>query len=389
MKSVNNGAITVFSFDWEEVNASVFKNAQIYALKKSGKNLNKIAVLVPENFAYLYKDADIVFTISKKTLKNFGIDEYRNVLEYTPQKDNIFVHRMNRLVSFLIKFFNDGYLNKIIGTFYQSSRQKKFYIQNGLEKLLVDKVTKGNSNAKYHRTNDFYDIAKDIYYTYDIEKHFIRQFNYLFNMINDKNLYNADFDIKILKEYPEVEQYYMHKGKKILLRTRNFKRKATAHNSKEKILYSLISELLKQDEDLMVLNLGLPILKLNINNSRYIEIDHNMSFSSELSLCQESNFCIMTAEAGLFTAYAASNINIVQYDNEWIPLNSNDFWSPEETPVELFEARRNIGMRDLDIRSDLVTGNYSEIADKIIRQCNEVNKTKIVKYEDDIEVIEL
>jgi len=101
------------------------------------------------------------------------------------------------------------------------------------------------------------------------------------------------------------------------------------------------------------------LLELDIKNSdRYFEVDHELTFSEELFLCQMADLNIMTAEAGLFTAFAACNIRIVQIDNEW----SSDHLS---SPIELFEARKKIGILDIDIRRELKQQNYF-LASKII-----------------------
>jgi hypothetical protein len=100
----------------------------------------------------------------------------------------------------------------------------------------------------------------------------------------------------------------------VLLGTRNFKQKAITHNSKVSFLKHLIEELLK--EGFCILNLGTPAMPLDINNNDYYEVSHNMPIDDKCLICGAATACIMTAEAGLFTAFAATNLSLIQYDGE-------------------------------------------------------------------------
>jgi hypothetical protein len=89
-------------------------------------------------------------------------------------------------------------------------------------------------------------------------------------------------------------------------------------------------------ESFCILNLGNPAMPLDIYD--YYEVSHNMSISDEFLICGAATACIMTAEAGLFTAFAASNLSLIQYDDEW---------SVSCVDVSLFDARIKAGLQDL------------------------------------------
>ena len=82
-------------------------------------------------------------------------------------------------------------------------------------------------------------------------------------------------------------------------------------------------------------------MPLDIHNNDYYEVSHNMPIDDELLICGAATACIMTAEAGLFTAFAATNLSLIQYDDEW---------SVSCVDVSLFDARIKAGLQDLDVR---------------------------------------
>jgi len=112
---------------------------------------------------------------------------------------------------------------------------------------------------------------------------------------------------------------------------------------KIQVLNKIVSILLRHG--IVVLNIGVPVLPLEISSSNYYELSHNLNFEEELFLCEEATANLMTAEAGLFVAFAASDINIIQYDEEWSVKHC-------VFPVSLMDARRDIGMNDLNIIDD-------------------------------------
>ena len=153
------------------------------------------------------------------------------------------------------------------------------------------------------------------------------------------------------------------------MRTRNFPVKAVVHNSSPQAFTGLARALLSRGA--LVLNLGCPLLKLNARGEGYCEIDHNLPFELELALCRNADAAAMTGGAGLFTAFAASAINIIQMDEE-----GSELLNP---PVRLMQARSVAGLADLDIRKYIVSGDFEGAANFIIESLKNSSTAPILE----------
>ena len=72
---------TVINFDFEEVNSAVLRNAELHALRKSGKyTKRRFLVIVPYYFAKLFSNADYVGILNKDVCKRFNIDDYKLII---------------------------------------------------------------------------------------------------------------------------------------------------------------------------------------------------------------------------------------------------------------------------------------------------------------------
>ncbi|QTL97715.1 hypothetical protein GM661_06805 [Iocasia frigidifontis] len=320
----------VINFDFGEVNRAVFRNAQIYLYKKNINN-KKITVITLDEFKYLFSNADYLAVINKEW---FNIS-YRTVLEYL------------------------------------DDRQKKYYVDSGLEEKCVNKLHEYLPEFEYIRVNDYFDVSNFQTTKCDLTNWLKLQFNNLKQMILNKSLYMNFIDEESLLAKMQVngiKRYLNYNGPKIIIRTRDFKNKAIVHNSKFPIFYNMAKKLIKKE--IFILNLGCPLLSLNIENELYFEYDHNMTFEEELALCEHANACVMTAEAGLFTGFAASNINIIQIDGEWSEGH-------HLIKVSLFDTRKKIGIEDIDIRRFVTKNNFSGAVDFL---CKKLGNLKRISF---------
>ncbi|QTL97713.1 hypothetical protein GM661_06795 [Iocasia frigidifontis] len=307
----NNSKNIVINFDFNEVNSAVLRNAQIYLYKKNINN-NKIIVITPNKFKYLFSNADYLAVVNPKWVN----DMYPTMLEYL------------------------------------GDRQQKYYVESGLEEKCLKKLSEYFSEFEYIRVYVFFDVSTFQASERNTFKWYKLQFNNLKQMILDKSLYMNFSDEESLLTRIQIDglkKFLQYQGLKIIIRTRNFKNKQVQRNSNFSVLSNLAQEFIKRG--IFVLNLGCPLLSLNIENELYFEYDHSMPFEEELALCEHANACIMTAEAGLFTGFAASNINIIQIDEEWSVLNP-------VVNVNLFETRKKIGIDDIDIRNFLMNNDF-------------------------------
>ena len=270
----------------------------------------------------------------------------------------------------LSKFFGKNFSFYMYKKLYVSPRQRKFFVKNGLEKYCIEKLCTHFDNFKYIRVGSYVNIQNFSVESFNLGKYFNKIFLHLSIMIEDGKLYHSDISKKTLMKFLSQSIITKHQDKylnnfifkdvnikKIILRTRNFKNKAVVHNSKFETFRKLTEKLVAKG--VMVLNIGCPLLNLNIRNNLYCEIDHNLPFEAELKLCQIADTNVMTAEAGLFVGFAASLISITQIDEEWSAKNL-------EKPVYLFKAREKSGLRDIDIRNLLINKQYNLAAEKIM-----------------------
>lgn len=369
----------IINFDFEEVNSAVLRNAQLHAMKKNKKD--KVLVIVPNTFRNLFSNADCLAVITNELCLEYGIDDYHKVLnddgDDTGKPKQRFLNKLkcknNKLLQAIIRILPQSFnaLSVYLYThFFINHRVMKYYVKNGLEKYCLQRLHEYRvEEKKYYRVGNFFDLAKNSVGKFDLGEYLNKNFHYVHEMIKDGNLYNStavlDDILSLLSmsceqcnDYVDFfEKFIKSEKRKVVIRTRNFAQKATVHNSSYEKFFNLAQELVKGD--VLVLNLGCPLLRLGITNENYCEIDHRLEFSLELALCQSADTCIMTAEAGLFVAFAASAISIVQIDNEW----SVDHSKPA---ISLFEARRHLGMADLDVRELLNAKKYAAAADYIL-----------------------
>lgn len=370
----------IINFDFEEVNSAVLRNAQLHVMKKNKKC--KVMVIVPYKFMNLFSNADCLAIITHELCREYGIDDYHNVLnddgDDTGKPKQKFINKLkcknNKLLQSIIMMFPQSFNDfkaYLYTHFFISHRIMKYYVKIGLEDYCLKKLHDeyGIEKNKYYRVGNFFDLAQFSVEKFDLGEYLNKNFQYVFEMIKDGNLYNSNIaPDKILsllalsfEQWNDFlgffEKFITSSNKKIIIRTRNFSKKATVHNSSHEKFFNLAQELIKRD--VLVLNLGCPLLRLGITNENYCEIDHRLEFSLELALCQNANVCIMTAEAGLFVAFAASAISIVQIDNEWSMTHS-------VPAISLFEARKHSGLADLDVREILNAKKYAAAADCIL-----------------------
>lgn len=113
---------------------------------------------------------------------------------------------------------------------------------------------------------------------------------------------------------------------RVAVRTRNFKNKATAHNSDFSQTLEIVNQIL--DTNALVTNYGAPPLSLLdiIDDERYSE-KFLPSIDDELHSIKDK--VVLRADAGLFVLYACTNLQLCTITSEW-----SDFLG-----IKLMEAR--------------------------------------------------
>lgn len=333
-----NSSKILINFGFEEVNEAVFRNAQIWRYKKVLLGREEIIVLVPEVFSSLYYHADKIITFKPRGCASYGeisdVFQSKQVLRWYELLRRIHVNLCR--ISLLRRF---SYY-----CFQRSPRQEFFYIKNHLQRDLL-KICKGMFRKfKYIRMSDYYDLSLMGPTTPSLPEWHKTNHEYIHQMISTGGIYRIRRHSKTLAR------------PKIVLRTRNFKNKAVVHNSKKDVLLPLVLELLKFDCE--VVNIGVPHLPLGIEHPNYQEYSHCMSIVEEFELCGNASCAIMTTEAGMFLGFSATDMRIVQYDDEIFERCFN-------MSLSFFQARKEAGLDDLDVRSYVHSSSWSAAAESI------------------------
>jgi hypothetical protein len=181
----------------------------------------------------------------------------------------------------------------------------------------------------------------------DLQNCFQYQFTNLYNLIltgeinfmtsnnNDSiNELESPSEIQIAMDFISERKYT------IFLRTRNIDNSVRFQNTPARELVQLINLLL--NEGVSVINSGVPAFNLGITHENYFEYSHNLPISLEMKIASMATFIMQTAWAGLFTAFATLNKNLITFQNEWSVHNLIE-------PVSLLESRKMIGMKDIPL----------------------------------------
>jgi len=358
MKKQMDPSHILINFDFEEVNAAVLRNAQIWKRGKISLVNRSISVFSPNEFAHLYFHADRVFAF-----KSIKYPAYREILEYIPKgRASLFWELQSRIYTLAQKFSPNNRVRKYIySKLYFTPRQLKYLVASGLQEKILNRIRKicdegGLVDFEYVRVGDYMDCSTFTVVDKHLMKWFQLTFGYLADMIANSDVYVVPKNTSGIQttECTTLGEYFSSTKPKIVISTRTFKQKATIHNSKTATLTPLVETLLERG--FFILNIGTPVMPLDVHNDNYLEVSHSFLIQEEFLVCGAAAACIMTAEAGLFTAFAATNLPLVQYDDEW---------SETHVGVSLFAARRKAGFQDLDIRSEMASREFVKAAELI------------------------
>jgi len=204
------------------------------------------------------------------------------------------------------------------------------------------------SEYVFIRVNTYLYLSGDV--CYDGDRWWRENFLNLYDMISDGKVY------RVKKEPDFGGQPYF------VLRTRNNLNKGgVMYNTDVEFLKPIMLGLLNLG--FRVVNIGSPCRSIDIEHPFYDEYSHFMPIDKEFELCANAVGVILTAKAGLFTAFAATDLTLIQYDDEW----------SDSYGVKLFDARSNAGILDLDIRGSIksnVSSAVNQMAELYRLKCN-------------------
>lgn len=130
----------------------------------------------------------------------------------------------------------------------------------------------------------------------------------------------------------------------LVLRSRNYPKKAVVHNTKEALAATVVEVALRRGYD--VINIGSPALPLGIKDPGYSEISNELDLDTELGVLSGLPIACQT-DAGLFALIACLDSPICALSEEWSVTSFPD------DPISLLAARqlRQPGTPDLGFPS--------------------------------------
>jgi hypothetical protein len=330
----------------------------------------KFAVYSPGEFIGCYFHAQEIHEIHSVNFDNYSsVSNYS--LKYFSKSDPS---------SWLRSQYSEYLLNNILHTIPRQFfhmlpaylkadyKARKFLFKTGIYKN-IKQIAQLNHN-KFLGTGQYVNLASMEKLDYDIHNFLNIQFKNLRLMILDGALQNSvdreSHTMSWVNSLSQNDEHYLQfesmlnfisdNEKTIYIRTRNIPGSASAHNTNIGMLKSLISTLLQNN--FKVINSGTPTFLLEINNPRYLEISHNLPVVVQQFLASKCLRTVTSAEAGLFTAWAATDIPLITFGQEWSITNL-----PEK--ISLLEARSKLGILDSSIEDGQNTELIRNVFDSI------------------------
>jgi hypothetical protein len=344
---------------------AVFQNAGIYALKKLENS--HVTVHTPKEFAACYFHCDSVVEISRLTYQNYGeVSNYRfrdfKKKELgtwiSPQLPNyIFERIQQRLPS--------NAFHRLPASLRADYKARKYLFQSGIYREIKKREKKQKSH--FLGTSNYLDLSNLETYRCDISEAMFRNFQNLSQMIRDGSVQTIkqieSFSINeptVRNEGENENQQLIKKAEEFInlnsrvayIRTRNIQGQAAVHNTNPKKLRLLIETLLSIGW--AVLNTGTPTFELDIGDSKYLEFHHNLPIGDQFYLASKCDARVMSAESGLFVAWAATELPLVLIGEEWSVKNLR-------SPVSLIESRKLLGIRDQLLDEDFTKAEIISI----------------------------
>lgn len=351
-------------FPFSEVNAAVFQNAAIFLNNK--KTGNQFIVYAPVEFVGCYFHANTVVEI-----KSQSFEPYSKVMNYSLKRFSKSQPKtwwnyqvLNYMHQRILQALPVPMFHFFPGYFRSDYKQRKFLYHSGVYRSL--KLISKKLDHDFLGTGQYKNLATMQRFSFDQADYFTNHFKNLELMITSKGLQNSSsretFTNKWLQslsrsdknylDYLDIENFITKRNKVVFIRTRNILGAASHHNTDIDMLKNLVNELLKNG--CSVVNAGTPTFSLCVKDSHYLEVNHNLPIVVQQSLASQCFKTVTSAEAGLFTAWAASDIPLVTFGEEWSVTNLRD-------KISLLEARSKVGITD----SSIGDGNNIEVLNRI------------------------
>ncbi len=341
-------------FPFSEINAAVFQNAAIFL--RTSSSSDDFHVFCPPEIMSLYFHAKEITPVYPP-----GMENYSEVSNYSLppfRKHDPRTWYSPQILNFLwqksINVFPKNLYSALPESWTADYKMRRFLFRNGLYAKCKAQVGQGVvflGTARHLDLASMKRFQKPGHVPWDV--YFENLFQMIIGQGVSSSLDREKFHLKWLQAREEVRQLdlfhvmqdFIHEHKNVVfLRTRNISGAASVHNTNLSFLSDLVHNLLV--EGFAVLSSGTPPMQLPIDHSRYLEIHHNLPIASQQEIAKKCDYIITSAEAGLFTAWASTDLPLVTFGSEWSISNT-------KKGISLLSARKEIGLSDKSINYGL------------------------------------
>lgn len=354
MNYPKNGLVRrlAISFPFSEINAAVFQNAGIYLHQKVYGN--QIAAYSPQEFLGCYFHANEVHEIVPTTFDNYS--EVSNYRLSTFSRNDFTSWFGAQLPNYLYQTFLSKLSPKLfhlLPAFFQADyKMRKYLHQSGIYRFVV--TTCKEFGEEFLGATSYFDLATMTQLKCDSKEAFRVHFRNLQKMILEGGIQStqnrAEFFQKWqsnprismiqLSDFKAAKEFIGSGEKVFFVRTRNISGTASVHNTNLTMLRFVILEALRNGHK--VVSSGTPAPRLDIKHPSYFEFSHNLPVVVQQFLAEKCDRIVTSAEAGLFTAWAATDLPLITFGREWSVTNLT-------AELSLLEARRTLGLKDFSI----------------------------------------
>jgi len=347
------------NYPFEELNNAAILNCDIYLRKKKKPN-DKISIICPTRFKDIFQSADYVYEITDNVLKNFGIKDYKiiseyvspdsRLLSYATKFKNFLFYKHKNIYNFLKKITNNKIKIFLFQKLLNTSRTKRFWINNGLKNYCIKKFKINN----YFHINNNIDLVNmqtslfgDSWYDEKFERLKEKIHDGAFLEIKNKN----ELSNKCLKILDKIN------NKTIIFRTRNFKNKQKEANSNYPFFINIIKKLLKKKFKIIELGFPKTFSSGGVRDKNYFKYDNDLSFGEEYYLLNKSRAVFSSTRDNNFITLSNLKINLIIFDR-----SSHNLWSNKS--ISLLKERKKY-FADIDISEEILKNDIDQAVDKI------------------------
>jgi hypothetical protein len=359
-------------FPFNEVNAAVFQNVAIWNYKFCNQEIDvKFIVYGPEDFRGLYFWADEYIAISPLPYQSY-VDVASLEPSFISKRDirtwfssgslNYLHHKILEILPSFIYHSLPLYIKADVKTRYFLSKSGLIlYIKRNAKIVGVDRFIDWTS---YREFGTFEPKRKNLnqYFLEAFESLSLMTFSAGRSADGVKKIMPINFDQQILASYAtdsdllnsdlvKISELVKAKKRMIYLRTRNNPSKggSSIHNANPQKLEPLVYELISSGY--VVLNSGNPPMRLNIVSNNYLELNRISNIDIEFSIARHCEYVVTSAAAGLFVGWAATDLPLATFDDEWSLTNLS-------VSISIAKARKSAGLIHVDLEPLLKMGDW-------------------------------